>query len=341
MFSIALMCLICACKGGKQTSAQEGVGGYLDSNYVSKTYRASMDSIQRSSGITPADFKQLQGFMRDYRDSIAGHPTYRQLLESAQGIKAMQEGIGLHMESMSFITVQKIVEVRLVMTIDNKMDKALGKLRGNIGWLDEKGKQVASSPSFSVVGPVPSQGSVSHLRLEYVLYKATGNELNDPRQQANRDTLEMLEIIAKRKDLSSFRLNVQDFQLANGLRPQQYWLMPIAERAHHEDKPAIKNSDRMPLLKWADLHELWLQKLATNGSPYSLMLSPVLTERVEASHGKNLILDRVGKVHAFFAGQKHIPSANINDGTRGKRLVFEEIIDFWDWPMELRIYQQI
>lgn len=253
----------------------------------------------------------------------------------------MQSGIGLKVESFSLHTDQKIVEVRIVLGIENKMELALGKLRANIAWLDEGGKIVSHTPSFTVEGPIPAGGALNNLRLEYSIYKATGNELNDPRLQALRDTLEIIEDIAKRKDLTAFKLCLHDFQLANGLSPAAYWLMPVEERSQHPDLPAVKPGDRMPLLKWADKNEATLLKMREHNSAYNLMLSPVITERVEASHGKNLILDRVGKVQTYFTSTQQIPSSNINDGTAGRKLVMEEIIDFWNWPMEIRVYEQL
>jgi hypothetical protein len=228
--------------------------------------------------------------------------------------------------------------VRFVLRFENKLAKAIGKFRANIAWLNEKGESVAKTPSFTVVGPIAAGESIAGLRLEYAMYKATGNELNDPKLQALRDTLEVIEEIYKHKDLKAFRIQVLDLELANGINPAAYWLMPVAEREQLQDKPAVKTSDRTPLLKWADQNEAWIEKLKGYNSPYSLLLSPVLTERVEVSHGKNLILDRVGKVFAFFNGQKQIPRGNIHDATKGRKLEVSEIIDFWDWPIEVRIY---
>ena len=162
IFSVlVLVSILWSCDGANKQDDAPGVGGYLDSAYVSKTYRATMDSIHASSGISEDEFKQLQGFMRDYRERIQGHPTYRQLLASATGLHAMQSGIGLQVESFSLHTDQKIVEVRLVLGIENKMDLALGKLRANVAWLDEEGKIVSHTPSFSVVGPIPAGGRLS------------------------------------------------------------------------------------------------------------------------------------------------------------------------------------
>jgi hypothetical protein len=339
--AILVTCLLAACGGGGEKAASETAGGYLDSAYVSKTYRAAMDSIKNSSGIAEADFKQLQGFMRDYRDSIPGHPTYRSLLESAKGIDEMKAGIALSVENVSLHHDQKLVELRLVLAFQNKLDMAINKFRGDLAWLDDKGGLVSRTPAFSVVGPIPGGGSLSKLRLEYTLYKPTGNELNDPRNQAKRDTLERIEEVMKRKDLSAFKFRLMDMRLANGLRPSQYWLMPLLDRQKLPEVQIAPPSKWTGLMDWAKKNETLIEQLKPSNSPYSIMLSPVLTDKVEASHGPYLILDRVEKVRAFLTGQKGVSNANVNEATAGKRLVSEELIDFWNWPMELRVYELI
>ena len=190
------------------------------------------------------------------------------------------------------------------------------------------------------MGPIAAGAGTAALRLEYALYKPTGNELNDPRNQGVRDTLEQIEQIVKRKDLHAFKFRLHDLTLANGMRPGRFWLLPLEKRAEHPDLPAVPENKHTPLLKWAEIHADWIEKLGPSNSPYNIMLSPVLTDKVEASHGPMLILDRVKKVEDFFVGQKHVSKANVNDATAGKRLLFEEIIDFWNWPMEIRIYEQ-
>ncbi len=338
---LLLLALLAACQRGPQEAADTGLGGYLDSTYVSKTYRATMDSIHHSSGISEEDFKALQGFMRDYRDSIQGAPTYRSLLASAQGINEMKDGLSLKVESMNLHHVQKIVEIRLVLAIQNNLDEAISKAWVDIGWLDGKGKKLCNTPAFAVAGPIAPGASIGKLRLEYTMYKPTGNELNDPRQQAARDTLEMLEDIAKGKDLNGFKLRVHDLQLACGLRPAQFWLMPKEERLKLQDLPAVPENKRPQLLKWVEQNEPLIERLKDHSSALSLAVIPVITERVEASHGKNLLLDRIGKVRDYFIIQKLIPGSNINTAVQGKVLLKEEILDYWNWPMEIRIYEKI
>jgi hypothetical protein len=148
----------------------------------------------------------------------------------------------------------------------------------------------------------------------------------------------MLSDIAKRKDLSSFGLQVSSLRLANGLSPSEYWLKPAAERQQLKAK-AQPQPTEIALLKWADSNELWIKKLQNGSGPHNLHITPVLTERGEVSNGKMLILDRTKKVYDFFNLQKHIPNGNINKDVSGKHLVLLQAIDFWDWPMEISIYE--
>lgn len=335
-----LMSSLCWCACGEEKAADSGpqLGGYLDSAYHSKGYRVAMDSIREGSGIAKEDFKALQNFMRQFRDSIQGHPTYRELLDRAQGLEAMRKGgVEMRVKSMSLRHVQKLVEVRIVMAFQNVTDKPLGGFRAEVEWLGADGKVAAVTPSFSVIGPLPPKDSLTDLRMEYALYKPTGNELNDPRNQARRDTLEAIEEIAKTKNLASFRLRVLDTHLGNGLTPGQYWMRDKAEREKLDAQPAVK-PEMVNLLKWADTHEDLVNGLSNHGSDLTLMVSPVITERVEASHGKNLILDRIQKVKDFFHVQKGVNYSKMVSDVGGKRLVRSDYVDYWNWPMEIRVY---
>jgi hypothetical protein len=337
---VLLAAWVTGCNGAKEEKKEPAIGGYLDSAYVSKGYRAAMDSIHKSSGIAEPDFKLLQGYMREFRDSIQDHPTYRDLLDRAKGLKSMREAaVGMKVKSMSIFHQQKHLEVRIVMSFTNEMERALGGFRGEIGWLDETGKRVTSTPFFSVLGPIAAGDSVTNLRLEYAIYKPTGNELNDPRNQAKRDTMEVVEAIAKRKDLNALKFKVLDIRLANGLTPGRYWLKSAEERKQIDQLPLEKPKLKQ-LIKWADDNEDWVNKIKAHNSEYGLVISPVITERVEAGHGKNLVLDRIQKVQAYFNIQKRVPNSNMNKSTAGKRLVLAEYVDYWEWPMELRIYKQ-
>lgn len=325
---------------GEEKAADTGavLGGYLDSAYHSKGYRVAMDSIREGSGISKEDFKSLQGFMRQFRDSIQGHPTYRDLLERAQGLESMRKGgVDLRLKSMGLHHVQKLVEVRLVMGFTNKADKPLGGFRAEVEWLNAEGKPVAVTPAFSVIGPIAPGDSITGLRMEYVQYKPTGNELNDPRNQARRDTLEAIEEIAKSKNLNAFRLRVLDTHLGNGLTPGQYWMREKAEREKLDAQPAVK-PEMVNLLKWADKHEDLVAQLGNHASDLTLLVSPVITDRVEASHGKNLILDRIQKVKDFFHVQKGVNYSKMVSDVGGKRLVRSDYVDYWNWPMEVRVY---
>ncbi len=340
-WTIVLVLLLLAACGNEVEEKNTTLGGYLDSAYVSKGYRAAMDSIHVSSGVSEGDFKELQSYMREFRDSIQGHPTYRELLDRAKGLNEMRDGaISMKLKSMSLRHVQKLIEVRLVMSFTNDMTVPLAGFRGQIHWQDSSGKKVASAPGFSVIGPLMPADSVTDLRLEYVIYKPTGNELNDPRNQAARDTLEAIEAIAKRRDLTAFGFKVIDIRLGNGLTPGQYWLLDRPAREAADKRPVAAQVSKTPLLKWVDQHEVMVKQLESHSGDFSLMISPVITTRVEAGNGAKLIQDRTQKVFDFFNIQKRIPRSNINQGTVGRKLVLAEYVDYWNWPMEIRIYRQ-
>ncbi len=340
-WTLLLTLLVLAACAEKVEEKTVAMGGYLDSAYVSKGYRAAMDSIHVSSGISDGDFKQLQSYMREFRDSLQGHPTYRELLDRALGLQEMRKGgVGMKMKSMSLHHVQKLIEVRLVMSFTNELTMPLSGFRGEVSWLDSTDKKVSAAPSFSVIGPILPGDSITDLRLEYVIYKPTGNELNDPRNQAARDTLLMIEEIAKRRDMGSFGFRVLDIHLGNGLTPGQYWSLDEAGRASADKRPVPEEVIKTPLLKWVDINEQLVAQLAAHSSDYSLMISPVITTRVEAGNGPKLIADRTQKVFDFFNIQKHVPRSNINQGTAGQKLVETEYVDYWNWPMEIRIYKQ-
>jgi hypothetical protein len=329
-----------ACTEIAEEKTQE-LGGWLDSAYVSKGYRAAMDSIHTNSGISDADFKQLQGYMREFRDSLQGHPTYRELLERSKGLQEMRKGgVKMKMKSMSLHHVQKLIEVRLVMSFTNATATPLAGFRGEVSWLDSTGIKVSAAPSFSVIGPLLPGDSVADLRLEYVIYKPTGNELNDPRNQAARDTLQVIEKIAKKRDLSAFGFKVLDIRLGNGLTPGQYWLLDKEARGKLDKAPTSSTVATISLMKWVDAQKPLVSQLESHSSDFALMVSPVITKRVEAGNGPKLIEDRTLKVLDFFNIQKRIPRSNMNRGFAGMKLVLAEYVDYWNWPMEIRVYRK-
>jgi hypothetical protein len=339
LLAISLL-LLGACSEKVEEQTQE-LGGWLDSAYVSKGYRAAMDSIHTSSGISDADFKQLQGYMREFRDSLQGHPTYRDLLERSKGLQEMRKGgVTMKMKSMSLHHVQKLIEVRLVMSFTNATLTPLAGFRGEVSWLDSTGSKVSAAPSFSVIGPLLPGDSIEDLRLEYAIYKPTGNELNDPRNQAARDTLQVIEKIAKKRDLSAFGLKVLDIRLGNGLTPGQYWLLDKEKREKLDKVPTPTEVSRTPLMKWVEVQKPLVTQLESHSSDFALMVSPVITKKVEAGNGPRLIEDRTLKVLDFFNIQKRIPRSNMNRGFAGMKLVLTEYIDYWNWPMEIRVYRR-
>jgi hypothetical protein len=203
--------LFSACTEIAEEKTQE-LGGWLDSAYVSKATVLRWTQFTRAQVFPMPISSNCKGYMREFRDSLQGHPTYRELLERSKGLQEMRKGgVKMKMKSMSLHHVQKLIEVRLVMSFTNATATPLAGFRGEVSWLDSTGIKVSAAPSFSVIGPLLPGDSVADLRLEYVIYKPTGNELNDPRNQAARDTLQVIEKIAKKRDLSAFGLRCSTF----------------------------------------------------------------------------------------------------------------------------------
>ena len=74
-------------------------------------------------------------------------------------------------------------------------------------------------------------------------------------------------------------------------------------------------------------------------SPYFVEVTPVLTDRGEASHGNYLLYDRIRKIRKVLIVQGKVPSRFIHGSRSKDKLRLMEIVDFWNWPMEVRIYE--
>jgi hypothetical protein len=118
---------------------------------------------------------------------------------------------------------------------------------------------------------------------------------------------------------------------------REFYRLPPKELA---TKQAAKDwPSPQPLLNWASKNKDWVKKLQNPVGPDYLMVTPILTDKYEATHGTYLLFDRIDKFTGFFTGQLHIPSEKIISSPTGK-MVLNEVLDFWKWPMELRIYKQ-
>lgn len=341
LFSLLALLLLASC-GGPQEVADNSHRGYLDSAYVSSTYRKAMDSLQVNNGLAQEDLKTLQRFMRDHRDSIYGHPTYGEILANSKALKEMhRSGIKLNVTSLSVRKVQKSNEIRFVLAFENLIGQRIQRFSGDILWKNEKGEPLCKSPSFTVLGPMEQGGKVADLKLEYAYDKPMGNEMNDPRKAAFRDTLVMMEQIAKLEDLSLFEFRLADAVLGNGLSLEQYYMRSVKDQQALPQQEVPKKI--IQVVDWAKQNGKWIEWLRRTDAKYKLSIMPVLTEKSEYGHGPYLIFDRCEKVKAFFNVQKIIPGSHIKTMvTRmgGRRLVLNERVEFWNWPMEIRIFER-
>jgi hypothetical protein len=113
------------------------------------------------------------------------------------------------------------------------------------------------------------------------------------------------------------------------------------KRAAKLDKaPTPTTVATISLMKWVDAQKPLVSQLESHSSDFALMVSPVITKRVEAGNGPKLIEDRTLKVLDFFNIQKRIPRSNMNRGFAGMKLVLAEYVDYWNWPMEIRVYRK-
>jgi hypothetical protein len=281
--------------------------------------------------------------MRDFRDSVQGHPTYGQLLENAKALKAIKkDGIGMTVKSLNMHKEQKMVEIRFVLSFENKSNLKLDRFSGTLVWKNAQGESIVKSPSFTVVGPFAPGEKSGELRLEYAYSKPTGNEMNDPKNAAFRDTLAMMEANYKLKDLSLFEFQFADAQLPGDWALNSYFFRDAAAQA--EIAKATSSDKTIQILDWSRQNDLWIQRLQQKDAEYKLAVMPVLTDKTEMGHGKFFIIDRCEKVKAFFTDQKRIPGSHIKcmwPRIAGMRMVLNKRMEYWNWPMEIRIFERL
>lgn len=341
---LSVLTLIVACGNNKEEASGQEARGWLDSAYFSKTYRQAMDSLQQQEpAIEASDLSSLQSFMRDYRDSIQGHPTYGQLLDNAKSLKTIKKsGIGMTVESMNIRKEQKMVEIRFVLKFENKSNLTLDRFSGSLVWLNANKEPICKSPAFTVMGPFKAGDKSESLKLEYAYSKPTGNEMNDPKNAAFRDTLAMMDASYKLKDLSLFDFQFADAQLPGDWALNSYFFR--APEAQQQIAQAQSATKPIQILDWSRQNEVWIQRLQSKDAQYKLAVMPVLTDKTEMGHGKFFIIDRCEKVKAFFTDQKRIPGSHIKcmwPRIPGMRMVFNQRMEYWNWPMEIRIFERL
>lgn len=329
--------------GGSPSSESESTANtqLLKEAFAPATYAKLLDSAKTSGEINAADHGLALGFIRAHARSIPAGHTLGTLLKGAQGNQSMhQKGIEVKVTKINVTSDRKVYGFNLHLAAHNHTETAVERLRGYMQWLDGQGNVVKNSPSFSLRGKLPPEGTLDKVLLQTAYYKPTGNELNDHRQKAWRDTLKSMQSIAGNFDPDSsarFRFQLTDLRLANGLTAEKYWLQTPEEQsrlnAEETKRPRIQS-----LQNWPKKNPEWMEKLNAGLGTHFLEVTPILTNKGELTHGEYLVFDRIQKVERFFIRQAKVPSRRVNPtGVQGDLVHFEEV-DFWKWPMELRIY---
>lgn len=339
VYLFSFLVLLCfGCGGGETATETETSTHVMSEVFAPATYTALIDSAAGSGEISTSDKDLLLGFIRENSRVIPAERSLGSLLEGAKGHQKMNaEGVTVRVGKVNITTDKKIYGFHMHLTAFNQSEASIRRFRGVIDWLDSEGNVLKSSPRFSMRGNMAPGDSLGNVLLETAYYKPTGNELNNDKQKAWRDTLRMMEKSAGTENPDRFRFRLLDLQLSNGLTPQQFWLKSSEQRAEvaqteeQEERP-------MGLLNWAKRNTEWMEKLTAGLGEHYLEVTPILTNKGELTHGEYLMFDRIIKVQNFFVRQQKVPRRRINpSGMNGELVHFEEV-DFWKWPMELRIF---
>gem|GEM_PF-5345848 len=318
---------------GKVASTQ-----LLQEEFAPASYASLLDSAQQSGELSSGDHDLVLKFIRDHARSIPAGHTLATLLQGAQGNQFMQQkGLDVAVTKINITSDRKIYGFNLHLAAHNHSEVPVERLRGYIQWLNEAGETVKNSPSFSMRGKLPPNGTLDNVLLQTAYYKPTGNELNDHRQKAWRDTLKTMQSIAGNFDSTRFRFQLTELRLVNGLTAEKYWLQTPEEQ--EKLRNASPERKRIQGLQgWPKKNPEWMEKLTAGLGTHFLEITPILTNKGELTHGEYLVFDRIQKVERFFIRQAKVPSRRVNPtGVKGDLVHFEEV-DFWKWPMELRIY---
>lgn len=331
------MGLFWSCGSGEdQTSEQVS---YLKSEFAPATYAALLDSAKQTGEVTEQEKSSTLAFIRANARRVPAGLSLSDLKNAAEGKAKMEkDAIELSIDKINLTTDRKIYGFHMHLTAFNQGEATLTRFRGVVDWLDAEGNLLKTSPRFSIKGPVEPGDSVDKILLQTAYYRPTGNELNNPRLNAWRDTLELMIKSAGHHNPDQFRFRLLDLELANGMNVDQYWLQTAEARAASAKESAAQSSP-LPLLKWAGKNEDWINKLKAGLGEHYLEITPILTNKGELTHGQYLVFDRISKVRSFFVKQQKVPGRRINPGRNNGLLVLNEEVDFWKWPMELRIFE--
>ncbi len=331
--------LIVGCQGGGEVSLPKP--SYLDSLFTVKFCRYDLDRLEEGKELAPADLKFLRRFLSHWGDSIQGQPSYRSLLASAKAAQAMDTSVSGHVTSISYQIVRTAFQIRMTLSFENKLSKALGQFTGRVHWLDQQGHRIHTSPSFVVADHISAGGKVDGLRLEYGPYRPTNPvELKDPGEAERRDTFDLMQAMIERQDMSAFQVEIDDIRLANGLPPAQYCLLPDSVRAKLLDKPQLPLSELKTHVQWAEDHADLLERMKNGGMHFMLVTTPVLTTRSEGSHGVQLFYDREISAQRYFWDDLRINSDYLSWEMPSNGLLMQDLVNCNGWPCDFRIYRK-
>ena len=338
LLTLSLALSLLNCGGSAAESTQSARTNVLQEVFQPATYPALLDSAEGSGELSPADHALLLAFIQQNATAIPAERSLQSLLDGAKGLQHMRtQGLEVRVDKARITSDRKIYGFHLDLVATNATEATIRRARGQIQWLDPEGQVLKTSPTFSIRGDIPPGDSTRDILLETAYYKPTGNELNNAAQKAWRDTLRSMEQGTGAGDPARFRFQLLDLQLANGLSPDRYWLKSADERASVAQE-SVPETRPMGLLDWAKRNPDWISKLGAGLGEHYLVLTPILTNKGELTHGDYLLFDRIRKVRDFFVKQQKVPGRRINPASRDGELVHFEEIDFWKWPMELRIY---
>jgi hypothetical protein len=332
-FALSLLCPAC----GGSAAGEDQAPNYLDSTFVDADYREKLDAIGQDTRLPKEDREAIRAFVRRHRKRIPVGWTFGQILESANGMKKMRtDGMGLEVLNFARREELRVHEILMELKFKNTLEQGIETVYGDILIVDSAGKRLHASPPFIVQGPLAPGAETGLLRLQYGFERPTGNEMNDPKRHAVRDTLAMVKNFSKHFDASRMRFRVRDILLEGGLSVEDYWLLDEAGRKAAAKSP-LKS---VGLLDWADQNAELVKGMATTDGDYYLSVRPVLTDGYESVHGPFLLFDRRLKVVKHFTQNLDVPGNNIDPTGGGNVLHARFKIDFWDWPVELWVYKR-
>lgn len=334
-----MLLLLTACGGGSEAETASSSTNIMEEVFAPATYAKLLDSAKASGELPAGDHQLLLDFIRSNSRVIPAERSLGSLLEGAKGLKDMENGgFEVRVRKINITTDRKIYGFHMSLVGTNQSEATIRRVRGYIRWIDTKEGTLKTSPRFSIVGDIAPGDSIDNILLQTAYYRPTGNELNIASKKAWRDTLKMMEQSAGNLKQERFQFVLQDLELSNGLSPARYWLKSAAER--QEVAAQIQEREKIPGLKpWCRENGEWLDKLRAGLGEHYMELTPVLTNKGEGTHGKYLIFDRLRKVKEFLTTYHKVPGRRINPGPLGGELVYFTDVDFWGWPMELRIFQ--